>query len=38
VIPCEYDAVVFPEPSGEPSAAGARVPNESLHAPGLTVA
>lgn len=37
MIGCEYAAVLVPEPSDDPPAAGARIPNESLHVPGLAV-
>ena len=38
VIGSENDCDVVPAPSAVPAAAGARVPNESLHVPGLVSA
>src|SRR3954462_3174727 len=34
---CANATAAVPAPSAEPPVAGARVPNESLHVPGLTV-
>ena len=36
-MPCEYATAAMPAPTVLPPDAGARVPNESLQAPGLTV-
>ena len=36
-MPCENGTLLFPEPRFAPPDAGARVPNVSLHVPGLVV-
>ena len=35
VIACEYACVEVPDPSADPPLDGARIPNVSLHVPGL---